>query len=85
VYGADKVWVQLKREGIRVARCAIERPMCRPVLSGARRGKVFRVTIRGRRGPEARTIAVQGEQAEADRRPEQRREHYRTEVKTSVK
>jgi hypothetical protein len=25
VYGADKVWTQLNREGIRVARCTVER------------------------------------------------------------
>ena len=25
VYGADKVWAQLNREGIRVARCSVER------------------------------------------------------------
>ena len=27
VYGADKVWTQLNREGIRVARCTVERLM----------------------------------------------------------
>jgi putative transposase len=27
VYGADKVWAQLNREGIRVARCTVERLM----------------------------------------------------------
>ena len=26
VYGADKVWLQMNREGIRVARCTAERP-----------------------------------------------------------
>lgn len=25
VYGADKIWAQLNREGIRVARCTVER------------------------------------------------------------
>jgi len=25
VYGADKIWTQLNREGIRVARCTVER------------------------------------------------------------
>ena len=29
VYGADKVWRQLKREGIQVARCTVERLMKR--------------------------------------------------------
>ena len=27
VYGADKIWAQLNREGIRVARCTVERLM----------------------------------------------------------
>ena len=25
VYGADKVWIQMNREGIAVARCTVER------------------------------------------------------------
>jgi len=41
VYGADKVWAQLNREGTRVARCTIERLMGDLGLSGARRGKAF--------------------------------------------
>ena len=44
VYGADKVWAQLNREGIRVARCTVERLMRAEGLSGARRGKAFKVT-----------------------------------------
>lgn len=47
VYGADKVWTQLNREGIRVARCTVERLMRAEGLSGARRGKTFTVTTRG--------------------------------------
>ena len=46
VYGADKVWAQLNREGIRVARCTVERLMRDLGLSGARRGKAFEVTTR---------------------------------------
>jgi putative transposase len=46
VYGADKVWAQLKREKIRVARCTVERLMRVEGLSGARRGKAFKVTTR---------------------------------------
>ena len=46
VYGADKVWAQLNREGIRVARCTVERLMRASGLSGARRGKAFTVTTR---------------------------------------
>jgi putative transposase len=41
VWGADKVWAQLNREGTRVARCTIERLMGDLGLSGARRGKAF--------------------------------------------
>ena len=44
VYGADKIWAQLNRENIRVARCTVERLMCQMGLSGARRGKTFTVT-----------------------------------------
>jgi putative transposase len=46
VYGADKVWAQLNREGIRVARCTVERLMREMGLSGARRGRAFKVTTR---------------------------------------
>ena len=34
VYGADKVWKQLNREGIAVARCTVERLMKRLGLRG---------------------------------------------------
>ncbi len=44
VYGADKIWTQLNRENIRVARCTVERLMRQMGLSGARRGKAFIVT-----------------------------------------
>jgi len=44
VYGADKVWAQLNRENIRVARCTVERLMRAQGLSGARRGKAFTIT-----------------------------------------
>ncbi len=33
VYGADKVWKQLNREGIAVARCTVERLMKRGGLT----------------------------------------------------
>ena len=45
VYGADKVWKQMNREGIAVARCTVERLMRRLGLRGVRRGKVVRTTI----------------------------------------
>lgn len=44
VYGADKVWRQLNREGITVARCTVERLMRQQGLQGARRGKRVRTT-----------------------------------------
>jgi putative transposase len=46
VYGADKVWAQLNREGTRVARCTVERLMRQMGLSGSRRGRSFKVTTR---------------------------------------
>ena len=45
VYGADKVWIQMNREGIAVARCTVERLMKRLGLHGVRRGKVVRTTV----------------------------------------
>jgi putative transposase len=44
VYGARKVWRQLHREGIAVARCTVERLMGELGLEGVRRGKVHRTT-----------------------------------------
>jgi transposase InsO family protein len=45
VYGADKVWRQMNREGLEVARCTVERLMKRLGLAGVRRGKVVRTTM----------------------------------------
>jgi putative transposase len=45
VYGADKVWRQLGREGHPVARCTVERLMRWRGLQGVRRGKVVRTTV----------------------------------------
>ena len=39
VYGARKVWRQLLREGIDVARCTIERLMKKLEIQGTRRGR----------------------------------------------
>ncbi|MCM8567736.1 IS3 family transposase [Thauera linaloolentis] len=44
VYGARKVWRQLQREGITVARCTVERLMRADGLRGALRGKTVRTT-----------------------------------------
>lgn len=51
VYGADKVWKQMNREGIAVARCTVERLMRRLGLQGVRRGKVVRTTIPDGKAP----------------------------------
>jgi putative transposase len=46
VYGADKVWAQLKREGAPVARCTVERLMRELGLRGVVRGKTsVRTTV----------------------------------------
>jgi putative transposase len=44
VYGARKVWRQLHREGITVARCTVERLMGELHLEGVRRGKAHKTT-----------------------------------------
>jgi transposase InsO family protein len=44
VYGARKVWRQLHREGIAVARCTVERLMGELHLEGVRRGKPCKTT-----------------------------------------
>jgi putative transposase len=45
VYGARKVWRQLKREGFDVARCTVERLMRVMGLQGVIRGKRVRTTV----------------------------------------
>ena len=45
VYGARKVWRQLLREGIGVARCTVERLMKKLGIQGVRRGKKCWTTI----------------------------------------
>ena len=47
VYGARKIWRQLNREAIGVARCTVERLMRDMGLQGAVRGKKFKTTIAG--------------------------------------
>jgi putative transposase len=51
VYGADKVWKQMNREGTTMARCTVERLMKRLGLQGVRRGKVVRTTVPDRSAP----------------------------------
>ncbi|HGY8295664.1 TPA: IS3 family transposase, partial [Escherichia coli] len=45
IYGVRKVWRQLLREGIRVARCTVARLMAVMGLAGVLRGKKVRTTI----------------------------------------
>ena len=51
VYGADKVWRQLNRESISVARCTVERLMRAQGLRGVVRGKVVRTTVSDSKAP----------------------------------
>lgn len=45
VYGARKVWRQLRREGVNVARCTVERLMRLKGLQGVVRGKPVKTTV----------------------------------------
>jgi putative transposase len=45
VYGVDKVWKQMNREGTATARCTVARLMQRMGLRGVMRGKKLRTTI----------------------------------------
>ena len=56
VYGADKIWRQLAREGMTVARCTVERLMRRQGLRGVTRGKVVRTTISDSSAPSPRDL-----------------------------
>ena len=47
VYGVDKVWAQLNREGVRVARCTVARLMRDLGLRGVVRGKPKFTTVAG--------------------------------------
>ena len=51
VYGVRKVWRQLGRDGISVARCTVARLMHRMGLEGVVRGKAAKTTIRDRARP----------------------------------
>ena len=48
VYGVRKVWRQLGREGVSVARCTVARLMRQMGLRGVARGKQTRTTIAGK-------------------------------------
>ena len=56
VYGANKVWHQLNREGITVARCTVERLMRDMGLRGVRRGRTWKTTITDDTAPRPRDL-----------------------------
>jgi putative transposase len=51
IYGVRKVWRQLRREGVDVARCTVARLMRHMGLTGATRGKAVRTTVSDRAAP----------------------------------
>ena len=53
VYGARKIWHQLRRDGVQVGRGRVERLMRRLGLAGAVRGKTVRTTIQDKDGVRA--------------------------------
>jgi putative transposase len=68
VYGARKVWWQLRREGVDVARCTVERLMATDGLQGAIRGKKRRTTIPDGQAPRARDLVDRDFKASAPNR-----------------
>jgi len=51
VYGPRKVWRQLRREGVHVARCTVRRLMRAMGLAGAVRGRTWVITTQASEGP----------------------------------
>jgi putative transposase len=68
VYGARKVWWQLQRDGIDVARCTVERLMAKNGLQGAVRGKKRRTTIPDGRADRAPDLVERNFNASAPNR-----------------
>jgi putative transposase len=68
VYGARKVWWQLQREGVNVARCTVERLMAKNGLQGAVRGKKRRTTIPGGQADRAPDLVERNFNASAPNR-----------------
>jgi transposase InsO family protein len=62
VYGPRKVWLQLNRQGVPVARCAVERLMRALGVCGVRRGRAGgrRGTSAGQCGERDRVVADPG-------------------------
>lgn len=69
VYGADKVWAQLNREGIRVARCTVERLMRALGLRGVVRGNPrIRTTVGDETAPRPADLVARQFRAPAPNR-----------------
>lgn len=68
VYGARKVWRQLNREGVPVARCTVERLMRRMGLESIRRGKKRRTTYTDELAPRPADLVERNFQAKAPNR-----------------
>lgn len=68
VYGAPKIWAQLNREGVSVARCTVERLMRDLGLRGAVRGRPRRTTIPAETAERPRDLVERQFAAEAPNR-----------------
>jgi len=69
VYGARKVWRQLRREGVAVARCTVERLMKALGIEGVVRGKRRRTTIADPANPVPPRICSSGTSPRRRRTP----------------
>jgi putative transposase len=56
VYGADKIWHELNRDGIEVGRGRVERLMRQLGVAGALRGKTVRTTVSDKDGVRAKDL-----------------------------
>ena len=68
VYGVRKMWWALRREGIDVARCTVERLMKKAGLQGAIRGRKRRMTIPDGQVERARDLVERDFKASAPNR-----------------
>ena len=68
VYGARKIWCQLRRDGIEVARCTVERLMRELGISGAVRGRTRRTTVADPTAQRAPDLVKRNFSAEAPNR-----------------
>ncbi len=65
---ARKIWLQLRREGIEVARCTVERLMRQLGVSGVVRGKTRRTTIPDPAAPQSPDLVKRKFKADAPNR-----------------